>query len=55
MTKTAKATTKDIRVRAFPIQEHNVLKSQAALEGKTLEEYITSILLTVATKKRSAA
>lgn len=46
--------TKDIRVRNFPVSEHNILKSQAALEGKSLEDFITTILLAAA-KKRSAA
>lgn len=44
-----------MRVRNFPAAEHNILKSQAALEGKSLEEHIRTILLAAAGKKRSAA
>ena len=54
-TNIANVKTKDVRVRNFPAAEHNILKSQAALEGKSLEEHIRTILLAAAGKKRSAA
>ena len=45
--------TQQIRLRKIPIKTVRQLKSIAYLQGKTMEDYITELLVSLHNKKRS--
>ena len=44
----------DLRIREVPADVHQALKSKAALEGKTLNDYVREHLTRIANRKKAA-